>query len=75
MPLTSFGLDRNETEAMLAAWEEDYQLHRHLELIPADLASPVREEPQQGGAPAAYFVGGVGYTDVVIRASIRGVMG
>ena len=81
MPLTAFGLDRDATEAMLAAWEEDYQLHRHLELIPAGPAGPGgegregREGPLETAAQTRYFVGGIAYTGVVFRSSIRGVIG
>ena len=68
MPLTAFGLDREQTEAMLAAWEEDYQLHRHMELIPA---GPEGEKPT---AQTSYVVGGIEYIGVVFRASIRNVI-
>jgi len=64
MPLADFGLSREATEAMVAAWEEDYQLHRHLELIPAaGLASE-----------SAYVVSGLAYSGVVFRPSIRDVL-
>lgn len=63
MSLAEFGLSREATEAMVSAWEEDYQLHRHLELIPA--AGSVLE--------AAYVVGELAYTAVVFRPSIRDV--
>jgi len=81
MPLAAFGLDRNATEAMLAAWEEDYQLHRHMELIPAGPQGPktvktATIEGREGPAgQERYFVGGIAYTGVVFRASIRSVMG
>ena len=78
MPLTAFGLDQKDTEAMLAAWEEDYQLHRHLELIPAGSAGPEeegREGPFATAAQTRYFVGGIAYTGVVFRASILAVIG
>ena len=78
MPLTAFGLDQNRTEAMLAAWEEDYQLHRHMELIPAGPMSPGREGregPEETAARTSYDVGGIAYTGVVFRASIRAVIG
>ena len=81
MPLTAFGLDQKDTEAMLAAWEEDYQLHRHMELIPAGPQGPktvktATKEGREGPAgQERYFVGGIAYTGVVFRASIRSVMG
>lgn len=70
MPLSEFGLDRKTTEAMLAAWEEDYQLHRHLELIPASPGIPTGEDLQQ----MSYFIGGIAYTGLVFRESVRSVI-
>ena len=66
MPLTAFGLSREATETMVSAWEEDYQLHRHLELIPA-----------AGGqsSESAFVVAGLAYSAIVFRASIRSVIG
>ena len=69
MPLSGFELDPATTEAMIAAWEEDYQLHRHLELIPA---GPGTEGPS---AQAGYVVGGIAYTGVVFHPSIRAIIG
>ena len=63
MSLAEFGISREATEAMVAAWEEDYQLHRHLELIPA----------AGSASESAYVVGGLAYTGVVLRPSIRDV--
>ena len=63
MSLAEFGLSQEATEAMVSAWEEDYQLHRHLELIPA--AGPA--------SGSAYVVGELAYTGVVFRPSIRNV--
>jgi hypothetical protein len=68
MPLSAFGLACEETEAMLAAWEEDYQLHRHLELIRADETAGI-------SAKKEYVVGGVSYNGIVIRPSVRTVIG
>lgn len=84
MPLTAFGLDRNATEAMLAAWEEDYQLHRHMELIPAEPTGPGgenrenregREGTLETAAQTRYFVAGIAYISIVFRASIRDIIG
>ena len=68
MALAQFGLSREATEAMVAAWEEDYQLHRYLELIPAS------EDPSGATLPSAYVVAGLAYTAVVFRSSIRDVI-
>ncbi|MGH9782859.1 MAG: hypothetical protein ACRD88_01630 [Terriglobia bacterium] len=69
MPLAEFGLSREQTEAMVSAWEEDYQLHRHLELIPAT-GGPAGQTPE-----IAFVVAGLAYRAVVFRASIRAVIG
>lgn len=68
MPLSGFGLDPETTAAMIAAWEEDYQLHRHLELIPV---GPGTAGPS---AQPGYLVGGIVYTGVIFRPSIRGII-
>ena len=62
MPLGQFGLPQAEAEAMLSAWDEDYHLHRHFELVPASWMSE--------GAPA-YSVNGLLYSAIIIRESIR----
>jgi hypothetical protein len=69
MPLTEFGLSREATEAMVSAWEEDYQLHRHLELI------PVSGGPAGETSESAFVVAGLAYSAVVFRSSIRSVIG
>ena len=65
MPLSAFGLPKEEVEAMVSAWEEDYQVHRHLELIPASAA---------GQNTPVYRIGGLLYTAIVFRESIRHVL-
>jgi hypothetical protein len=60
---------------MLTAWEEDYQLHRHLELILAEPASPTNKALPKTAAQTRYFVGGIAYVGVVFRSSIRAVIG
>lgn len=65
MPLSQFKLPKEEIEAVLSAWEEDYQLHRHYELIPAlgaEKNTPI------------YFIGNFPYTAIVFRESIRYVL-
>ena len=69
MPLSDFGLPREATEAMVGAWEEDYQLHRHLELIPAS------ERPSESARESAYVVAGLSYAAVVFHSSIRDIIG
>jgi hypothetical protein len=66
MPLDRLGLTQKEIEAMLSAWEDDYHLNRHFELIPAS------------GMPAdapAYRVNGTLQTAIVFRETIRDVLG
>ena len=69
MPLTGFGLSREAPEEMLADWEEDYLLHRHLELIPAGDSS------SEAAAESRYVVGGIAYAGIVFRSSIRTAIG
>ena len=66
MPLDRFGLTQAEVEAMLAAWEDDYHLSRHFELVPSSQAS----------VPApAYSINGAVYSAIIFRESIRDVLG
>ena len=65
MPLAQFGLPHDELVAMLSAWEEDYHLNRHFELLPAS---------QAGAGDPAYLINGVAYTTIVFRESIRDVL-
>ena len=62
MPLSGFGLPPSEAEAMLSAWDEDYHLHRHFELVPSSWIT--------AGAPA-YSINGALYSAIIIRESIR----
>ena len=65
MPLTQFALPKAEMEEMLSAWDEDYHLHRHLELIAAPGVS----------SAAAFLVHGTLYTAIVFHESIREALG
>ena len=69
MPLSRFGLPKKEIEAMVAGWDEDYNLHRHFVLLPA---------PQAGsgdtGAETSYSINGFSCTAIVFRESIRHVL-
>ena len=65
MPLSRFGVPRDELEAAVAAWDEDYHLHRHFELIP-----PSPERPDDGGT---YVIQGLPYSAIVFKESIRHV--
>lgn len=62
MPLADFGLPPSETEAMLSAWDEDYHLNRHFELVPTSWMT--------AGA-TAFSINGVLYSAIIIRESIR----
>ena len=66
MPLSRFGLPKEEVEAMVAVWDEDYHLHRHFVLLPA---------PQTGAdsseAETSYSINGLSCTAIVFRESIR----
>ncbi len=63
MPLAEFRLPRHELEHLLAAWDEDYHLHRHFELIAAETAD----------GPGVYVVNGLPYRSIVFKESIRSV--
>ena len=62
MPLSQFGAPQDDVEIMLSAWDEDYHLHRHFELLPASGMS-------QGAVP--YRINGSLYSAIIIRESIR----
>ena len=68
MRIADFGLPREEVESLLAAWEEDYQLHRHFRLIPAERTTPGLV------ADDAYPVQGIFYTAIVFQKSILDVL-
>ena len=65
MPLGRFGLAHDEVETLLSAWEDDYHLSRHFELVPASGMS---------GAAPAYRINGALYTAIVFRETIRDVL-
>ncbi len=69
MPLSRFGLPKEEVEAMVAVWDEDYHLHRHFVLLPAPLAGS--SDP---GAETSYSINGLSCTAIVFRESIRHVL-
>ena len=60
MPLSQFGLSKQELESLLAAWDEDYHLNRHFELI-----------APEGEQESVYLVNGVPSTAIVFKESIR----
>ena len=69
MPMSHFGLSRKETEAMISAWDEDYHLHRHFELIPPAAAQQAAPE-----AASTYLINGLPYSSIVFKESIRHVL-
>ena len=70
MPLSRFGLPKEETEAMVSAWDEDYHLHRHFVLVVASQAGS-----GNAGEETSYSINGLPYTTIVFRESIRHVLG
>jgi hypothetical protein len=68
MPLAQFGLSREELEAMVSAWDEDYHLHRHFELISPSTAPPGMLEDG-----AAFIIHGIPYCAILFKESIRHV--
>ena len=66
MALSSFGLPAAELVAMIAAWDEDYHLHRHFELLPSS---------QMTAGQPAYSINGTAYSAILFRDSICDVLG
>ena len=66
MPLSGFALAPAELTAMIAAWEEDYHLSRHYELVPASY--------RDSGAQR-YSISGIEYSGIIIHASISEILG
>jgi hypothetical protein len=62
MALSQFGLPRAELEALFSAWDEDYHVHRHFELVPASWVSE---------SSPAYCINGALYSGIILRDSIR----
>ena len=65
MPLARFDLPREQIQKTLSAWEEDYHLHRHFELIPASYLNT--------GDPS-FTINGMEYSKIVFLPSIRDVL-
>jgi hypothetical protein len=64
MPLISFDASKQELESSLSAWDEDYHLHRHFELL--------------SGSPAdgeQFVVNGVPYSAIIFLTSVRDALG
>ena len=66
MALYGFGLPAAELVAMIAAWEEDYHLHRHFELLPSS---------QVAAGQPTYLINGTAYSTILFRDTIRDVLG
>ena len=66
MSLSDFGVSREELQVALSAWEEDYQIHRHFELLPSD------GQAAESGSPC-YEINGELYTAIIIKETIRDV--
>jgi hypothetical protein len=69
MLLSQFGMAKKELEGALSAWEEDYHLHRHFDLLdaataPAGTAVEIRE----------YSINGLAIVAIVFHPSIRHVL-
>ena len=68
MTLSRFGLRNEDLEAMVSAWDEDYHLHRHFELIASSIAPP-----GIGEDATVYLINGLPYSAIVFKESIRHV--
>ena len=51
---------------VFAAWEEDYHLHRHFELLPSS---------QVAAGQPTYLINGTAYSTILFRDTIRDVLG
>ncbi len=78
MPLTRFGLPKEEIEAMVAGWDEDYHLHRHFVLIPSapagsdeTMSDTKSDTGGNTGKETSYSINGLSCTAIVFRESIR----
>ena len=61
MPLSKFGIAKEDVESMLSAWDEDYHLHRHFNLldastVPAGTLGEMREHQVNGLAIVAIVI-------------------
>ena len=68
MPLSRFEVPKQELEAALAAWDEDYHLHRHFELIPPGSSAA------DSSTDSTYVVNGSAYGAIVFKESVRGIL-
>jgi hypothetical protein len=67
--LSRFGVPRAELERSLSAWEDDYQLSRHFELLPGS------GDPSDNVAiQEIYHVNGQPYTAIIMKESVRDVL-
>jgi hypothetical protein len=64
MALAQFGLPENDLVRMISAWDEDYGLNRHLELIPSTAENA--RDPK-------YLINGIPYAAILFRESIQDV--
>lgn len=73
MLLSQFGLPKQSLEALLAAWEEDYHLHRHFDLLDKTTISAATLTGG-GGEIYEYSVNGLAIVAIVFHPSIRQVL-
>jgi hypothetical protein len=66
MPLSAFDLQPRELKEMIATWEDDYQLSRHYELVPASY----RDSDTQ-----RYSIEGVEYSGIIFHPSVAEILG
>ncbi|MSO20615.1 MAG: hypothetical protein EXQ56_09180 [Acidobacteria bacterium] len=66
MPLESFDISAKEMDEMISAWEEDYHLSRHFELLQAS---------DHNLNHKSFRIGGIEYTGIIIYASIKEALG
>jgi hypothetical protein len=67
VPLSSFGLSREETEKVFAPFDEDYHISRYIHLSEQKSTAPAK-------ADEAYQINGFKHTHVSIDAEIAEVL-
>lgn len=67
VPLSDFGLSREETEKLFAAFDEDYHISRYIHLCD-------QKGPSSPKAAEAYQINGFPHTHVAIDAEIAEVL-
>ena len=74
VPLADFGLSREETEKLFAAFDEDYHISRYIHLSDRRSASSDQKTKSPPPAAEAFQINGFAHTHVSIDAAIAQVL-